>query len=77
MKLEPSDALELIKVAFEKHEEKKLWDLYVAKSILATKQRDFKDILEEAKSKANVNMQKTFDEAENIAEKAVKAFKGR
>lgn len=67
------DFIEFLNIAFEKVEEEKLWDYYVAKSTLADLP-SFEKILSERKEKQEVQ-QTSWEEVEDISNKAYEAFK--
>ncbi len=73
---------EMLKVAIEKTHEEKLWDIYVAKSIMAgenypTFEQVLKDSKKIAKEKTTKNQYIKAEDTKKTIEKAVKIFKGK
>lgn len=65
-----------VQVAIEKEQEEKLWDLYVAKSILADKNYpDWETVLKGTKEPKKETKIKETENAKEIIEKAIKMFK--
>lgn len=67
------DFIEFLEVAFEKVQERELWEFYVAKSTMSDLP-PFEQILNDRKERIEVQ-QISWDEVEDVSAKAYEAFK--